>query len=291
MVSFLRTCYYGVFWADNTASRSHGLPPAAYGRHSPMSDAMQAVLANPYYLVEEVVPWLSLGRFDLLGDLRLWKDVEVPVHPCSFSRDVHAVPVHFVEPVSILPILQDGPLSSMTVPWSLKGTLLHHLCVGLCIAPSMHRHLHLSERCETALCGFLLLDMFDALARDKCKDMGLPAGSCFMAPQTRSSLQHVALSIVIVCITKDACFQPWKGNGRMTELSIEQHFGFLRCQMQNAQMSTRQFFVADARQAVKTSKMLDHQKAVPKDKAEPKLTTEELLESVHSGIFRYIKGY
>lgn len=41
-----------IIGVTTTGAKQQGLPPAAYSRVSPMSDHMQAVLMNPYYLVE-----------------------------------------------------------------------------------------------------------------------------------------------------------------------------------------------------------------------------------------------
>lgn len=39
-------------------AREHGLPPAVLARENAMSDKFQAVLSNPYYLVESADPRL-----------------------------------------------------------------------------------------------------------------------------------------------------------------------------------------------------------------------------------------
>lgn len=56
--SCLRTLLYGDYFCDMVAAREHGLPPAAFGRSNPMSDSLQAILMNPFYLVKEVAPCL-----------------------------------------------------------------------------------------------------------------------------------------------------------------------------------------------------------------------------------------
>ena len=55
--SFLRTCYYGDYWADMAQSRSNGLPPSAFSRENSMSDKHQALLGNPWFLIDNPVPW------------------------------------------------------------------------------------------------------------------------------------------------------------------------------------------------------------------------------------------
>lgn len=137
--------------------------------------------------------------------------------------------------------------------------------------------LSLKDRCEMALSGFVAVDVFALIAAGKCSEMKQPRGSCFMAPQTCQNIQSVALVTALMCHTKPASFCPWiEGFGRITELPIEQWFGFLRGQSQNAQLSTRQFFFASARQSLKHSKSLNNSKAGPR-KEEQKLTEDECL--------------
>lgn len=45
-------------------AREHGLPPAILGRDQPMSDKAQAILMNPFYLVERVEPLLDFERME-----------------------------------------------------------------------------------------------------------------------------------------------------------------------------------------------------------------------------------
>ena len=72
----------------------------------------------------------------------------------------------------------------------------------------------------------------------------------------------------------------WKqGYSRLSELPREQHFGKLRMQSSNAQLSSRAFFMADARTALRTSRELNGTKPAKVKKPEEPLTEEELLGS------------
>ena len=143
---------------------------------------------------------------------------------------------------------QEVPLSEMNVSWALRGALVQSLVVAMNIAPLMHTSLSLPLRCETGLCGFLLLDMAKMIADDLCSEMRLPRGSCFMAPQTQANLQGCALSGILLCISKPEEFSPWRhGRTRLTELPIEQHFSYLRQQSPNSQLSARAFWRAACR--------------------------------------------
>ena len=51
--SWLRTIYWGQFWTDYTMARELHMPPGVLGRESPMSDKLQALFSNPFFLVKE----------------------------------------------------------------------------------------------------------------------------------------------------------------------------------------------------------------------------------------------
>ncbi|CAK9013633.1 unnamed protein product [Durusdinium trenchii] len=138
------------------------------------------------------------------------------------------------------------------VPWQLRGFLVFNLTVALCTAVTMHRTMAVVERCQNAMCGFLLIDLFGMLANLECSKRSLPRGSLSMAPQTARNLQSVALSVIGVCATLGSQRSPWQlGHNRMTELPIEEWFGRLRTQMASAQFSVRAFWQAAARQMIK----------------------------------------
>ena len=180
--------------------------------------------------------------------------------------------------------IKDGKLADLCVPWCLQGALVHNLVCALCYGRVLHTDLSLKERCEMALSGFVAIDLFVMLATAKCMEMKQPRGSCFMAPQTCQTLQSVALVTALMCHTKPTGFCPWlEGFGRVSELPIEQWFGFLRGQSQNAQLSTRQFFIASARQSVKHSNSLNKSKVGPR-KEEQRLTDEECLFLIWDGL-------
>ena len=65
VLSWIRTCYYGMYWADFTMARSHGLPPSVLGRQQPMSDEHQALLMNPFFLVPDVESGLDKKYFNV----------------------------------------------------------------------------------------------------------------------------------------------------------------------------------------------------------------------------------
>ena len=166
----------------------------------------------------------------------------------------------------------------MIVHWSLRGLCVHNVVLGMCISPTMHRHLTMEQRCEIGLSGFLCLDMFRLVADKHCADLQLPRGSCFYAGQTIANLQSTALAGVVMTVSKPPGFTPWsQGYARLTELPIEQHFGQIRTQSSSAQHTTRSFLIASARLAQRTSRTLNKMK--PKtSKPENPLTEEEPLD-------------
>ena len=60
----------------------------------------------------------------------------------------------------------------MQVCWSLKGMCLHNLTVALCCAPILHQRLTMAQRCECAVAGFVLFDLWALLAH---QPLGLEA--------------------------------------------------------------------------------------------------------------------
>ena len=147
--------------------------------------------------------------------------------------------------------------------------------MALSIAPLLCKSLTLEERCELAASGLTALDLFSMQAAARCKRMGLPTGSCFMAGQTTSNLQSCSLAAMLITLTKDETMSPWKhGEVRLTELSIEQYFGQLRSQSNNAQLSPRGYFQAASRVALKAFK--DLKGPIPKP-GDPPLSEEQQL--------------
>lgn len=185
------------------------------------------------------------------------------------------MPSHFVTKCCVA--FQDCALSSMRVHWSLQGALVHHLCVAMCISPIMRLNLTLAQRCEIALCGFISLDIFAILAKEKEFTLRLPAGAGFMASQTAGILQSCALAAVVVTLTKDAGMTPWKTHGQLTEIGAEHWFGHLRLQSANAQHSTRSCFQCAARQMIKTNNLLNKQRPPTLHSKEEPLTAKECL--------------
>ena len=148
--------------------------------------------------------------------------------------------------------------------------------VALNIAPLLTKSLSLEQRVETAVSGFVCIDLFTALASVKCTKMGLPKGSCFMAGQTSFNLQSICLAAIVIAVTKSPEMNPWKyGSCRAAELSIEQFFGCLRSQSSTAQLSCRAYWQAGSRNALRMLPELERQK--PAALGEPPLTDEQQL--------------
>ena len=151
---------------------------------------------------------------------------------------------------------EEGSLEAMTIPWSLSGLCIHNCMTALCLSGLVHRDLTMAERCENAVSGFVGMDLFKILADRKCKAMELPAGSCFYAGQTLSNAQSAALATMVVTLTKPPwynCFD--HGNGRLTEISVEQWFAGIRQQSSNSQVSARSYFLACARQNLRAGEV------------------------------------
>ena len=70
LVSPLRTIMFGQYFTDSSGARKWGLPPAVFRRSEPMSDAMNAALWNPYYVISSTATWLqSYEIFQNISDI------------------------------------------------------------------------------------------------------------------------------------------------------------------------------------------------------------------------------
>ena len=70
LVSPLRTIMFGQYFTDSSGARKWGLPPAVFRRSEPMSDAMNAALWNPYYVISSTATWLqSYEIFQKFSDI------------------------------------------------------------------------------------------------------------------------------------------------------------------------------------------------------------------------------
>lgn len=172
----------------------------------------------------------------------------------------------------------------MEVGWSLKGAVLHNVSVALCVSPSVHTDLNTMERCEAALCGFILQDhdLWKLVSDQTQQELQVATGSTWLAGQTMANLQGCALSTVALCVGKSSTWLPWRfGRGRLSEISIEEHFGHLRCQTSNAVLSTRSFFHADARQSLRAKQDFAKvtSRRAPPGAEEPALTDSEFRGS------------
>ena len=66
-----------------------------------------------------------------------------------------------------------GPLDALPVVWSCRGSLLWSLSSALCFAPLMmgpNPDVTLSERCENAISGFIIWDLWQILSSRKEAD-------------------------------------------------------------------------------------------------------------------------
>ena len=87
----------------------------------------------------------------------------------------------------------------------------------------------LEMRAENCLCGVMLLDLFQMISNQESSRRGLPRGSLFLAAETVKNLQHSAMGVISVALSKSTEGSPWtRGEQRLSELGIEQHFGRLR---------------------------------------------------------------
>lgn len=182
---------------------------------------------------------------------------------------------------------QEGHLADLSLCWSLKGALIHNVTMAMCLSPCINREWRLQERCETAAAGFVAVDVFRMLGKTRASELGVPTGSQYMAPQTCHNVQGAALTVLAIACSKPPSFCPWRfGFARLSEITIEQGFGFVRAQSQNSQVSARSFFQSDARLSIKAGQELNKKmKGSGSAKQEPALTEEECLISIIINVY------
>ena len=129
--------------------------------------------------------------------------------------------------------------------------------------------MHLEQRCELSLCGFLLQDLWSVLASRKEAKEGLKKGSCQLAGQTRNNLQAIALTTVSICLAKPETWNPFQHNVGMSEVAIERMFGRFRSSSQSGELHVRSYWSASAavarselRKLQKLTKKFGHREAV-----------------------------
>jgi hypothetical protein len=157
-------------------------------------------------------------------------------------------------------------------------------------APLMHKGLSLEDRCENAVSGFCLVDMFKLLADRRAQQRGMPVGSGWIAGPTAFNLQGVALSTMVVCVTKPDKINPWThGHGRLTGIHIEEGFGTYRNQFTTGQFDARQFWQAEARQCRTVLQKMQDDKTEQLPEVIPHLTDEQYAGCCARGLKNAIK--
>ena len=157
-------------------------------------------------------------------------------------------------------------------------------------APLLHAGLELQHRCELALSGFLLQDLWSLLATRREVRLGLKKGTCQLACQTRSNLQCVALTIASMCLKKGESWTPFEHCNSLSEISIERMFGRFRASSQSGELHCRAYWAASA--AVARSELTKLQSMNKKFGARedvtpcPALTPAEPLAEIYRDIQR-----
>ena len=77
LVSPLRTIMFGQYFTDSSGARKWGLLPAVFRRSEPMSDAMNAALWNPYYVICSTATWLILAQRYMENIGEYWRLMEI----------------------------------------------------------------------------------------------------------------------------------------------------------------------------------------------------------------------
>lgn len=141
----------------------------------------------------------------------------------------------------------------------------------------MHRSMELPVRCENAVTGFLVLDLYRLMADKLCTKRLLPKGSLWLAPQTHVNLQNIALGTISVCLSKDPeSGDYWKGGHcRMCELGVEEWFGILRSRSITSQLTSRAYWRSAAKEMIRCSQLTSRKAKIHNDQTTIKPISDE----------------
>lgn len=144
----------------------------------------------------------------------------------------------------------------------------------------------MEERAESALTGYLLLDLWHLLASRKEQKQGTKKGTFCMAKQTKEALQNVAASIAVMTTSKPEGWNPWHRAQTLSEVHIERFFGRLRRFSESGDMTVRTYWSHSASVArSQLFRMKNSQQSQVVDNT-PALSEEKLLvNACHLSVF------
>lgn len=120
----------------------------------------------------------------------------------------------------------------------------------------MHKTMSVSDRIQSALAGYCLLDLWKILSDREARKRGVPVGSLWLAPQTRKNLQSSAIGLISALLSKDKTGNPFcHGHARWTQLHLEQWFGRLRMRQHDAKFTAKQYWKASATEMIRVNKL------------------------------------
>lgn len=98
----------------------------------------------------------------------------------------------------------EGVLDMIPIPWHSKGSLLWSLSTAFSFAPLVHRQMSLEVRCELAMTGYVLWDLWHMMGAQREAEQGALVGSMTMARETVTNLQGLCLSLLTIAVGKEA---------------------------------------------------------------------------------------
>ena len=134
-------------------------------------------------------------------------------HQSDSIQALLACPWHFVPDLNI-------PMDQVQVPWCTRGALLWSLSVALSWAPYTHKSLTAIERCELAVSGYVVWDLWRLVAARLEAEQEQKVGSMGMAMETVQNLQAASLSMITFLLSRqETC--PWNLEQCQTKVRIE----------------------------------------------------------------------
>lgn len=97
-----------------------------------------------------------------------------------------------------------GRLDLIDIPWMNRGALLWSLTTAMTVSPLLRSRMSLKDRCEIAVAGYILHDLWYLTGARVEAEQGLHSGSCTMARQTCANLQNLSLAMCCIATGKPA---------------------------------------------------------------------------------------
>lgn len=97
-----------------------------------------------------------------------------------------------------------GNIDFVTISWHSRGALIMSVSTGCCFSPYLHLDMSIVERCECAVTGFILFDLWSLISARKEAQDEAAVGAYSMARIPTVNLQNLCLNLIVLLLHKPA---------------------------------------------------------------------------------------